>query len=516
VAGQQETIWRARVLGLGVFLTSVVAGVMTLAAGGSAPAQTARGGGEPNIVVVITDDQTKAAFNGLTMPYTRRVVAKQGTVLADAVVTSPLCCPSRASFMTGQYTHNHGAWNSYATLTDPASHLGSWLRSDGYRTAMVGKYFNHYHKAVANPTKPAPGWDQWRMLLEPMSYFNYDVSVNGDRVHRGGGDGDYSTTYLNREAVGLVRRWAPSDRPFFLWLSPHAPHDEKVRSGNSSCAGRAVPAPGDESLFANAKLPRTPAFNERKMADKPRFMRQLKRLTRPDVRELERVYRCRLASLREVDRGVKAIVEALRAKHDLNDTVIVFTSDNGLFYGEHRLRDGKRLAYEEAIDVPLAMRVPANVLGGGAAGRVSQPVANIDLAPTVLELAGSNACGGGSCRVMDGRSMVPLLRGDAGAWPADRGRLVEMRNCRYSGMLAEDELVVHHISVPKPPGKRGCKRTEAYERYDLAADPFQLRSRAKRLDDIPDPSRKRLNRLKDCQGIDGRDPAPPPGSVYCE
>ena len=517
VAGHRETILRARALGIGLLVAILAAGAALLAKAGPAPAQQAAGGADrPNIVVVITDDQTKAAFNGKTMPFTNRVVGKQGTELRDAVVSSPLCCPSRASFMTGQYTHNHGAWNSYATLTNPASHLGSWLRADGYRTAMVGKYLNHYDKAVSNPTKPAPGWDQWRMLMEPLSYYDYDVSVNGDRVRRGRGRSDYSTTYLNGEAVDIVRRWAPSKKPFFLWLSPHAPHDEKVRSSNGSCGGRAVPAPGDEDLFAKAKLPRPPSFNERRISDKPRFMRRLNMLKREEVQEIQRIYRCRLASLREVDRGVKDVVDALRARNDLNDTIIVFTSDNGLFYGEHRLRDGKRLAYAEAIDVPLVMRVPGDVLGGGAVEQISQPVANIDLAPTLLELAGADPCGGGSCRVMDGRSMVPLLSGDSGAWPADRGRGIEMRNCRYAGMLAAGELVVHHVSVPKAPGKRGCERTEAYERYDLAEDPFQLRSRAKRVNDVPSPIRARLNQLKDCHGIEGRDPVPPPGTTYCE
>jgi arylsulfatase A-like enzyme len=289
-----------------------------------------------------------------------------------------------------------------------------------------------------------------------------------------------------------------------------------VRSSNGSCGGRAVPAPGDEDLFRNANLPRPPSFDERKMSDKPRFMRRLKELKRDDVRELERVYRCRIATLREVDRGVKDVVDALEAKRDLNDTIIVFTSDNGLFYGEHRLRDGKRLAYREAAEVPIAMRVPRKFLGGNAVDRISQPVANIDLAPTLLELAGAGPCGGGSCRVMDGRSLVPLLAGDPSAWPADRGRVIEMRNCRYSALLANRELVVHHISVPKPQGKRGCERDQAFERYDLAEDPFQLRSRAQRLNDVPEAIRRRLNRLKDCQGIEGRDPAPPAGITYCD
>ena len=214
-------------------------------------------------------------------------------------------------------------------------------------------------------------------------------------------------------------------------------------------------------------------------------MRRLNMLKREEVQEIQRIYRCRLASLREVDRGVKDVVDALRARNDLNDTIIVFTSDNGLFYGEHRLRDGKRLAYAEAIDVPLVMRVPGDVLGGGAVEQISQPVANIDLAPTLLELAGADPCGGGSCRVMDGRSMVPLLSGDSGAWPADRGRGIEMRNCRYAGMLAAGELVVHHVSVPKAQASEAASEPRPTSATTWAEDPFQLRSRAERVNDVP-------------------------------
>ncbi|MGI9021465.1 MAG: sulfatase family protein, partial [Solirubrobacterales bacterium] len=484
---------------------------------GGAPGVAAGGPqARPNIVVVLTDDQTLEQFNARTMPFTHRTLGQGGTRFTDSVVTSPLCCPSRASSLTGSYTHNHGAWNSYKTFERPSEQLASWLGRDGYRTAMIGKYLNHYEEVASSPTKPGPGWDRWRMLLEPLSYYDYDVSVDGRFEHRGFGDGDYATTYLNRQAVRTVRRWAPRDRPFFLWYAPHAPHDEKGRS-KGSCAGRAVPAPGDEDLFRNADLPRPPSFNERQISDKPAFMRDLPRLRPREVDELTRIHRCRLASLREVDRGVADIVRELRASHELDDTAIVFTSDNGLFHGEHRLRDGKRLPYREAVEVPLVARIPDPVAGGAVVSKVPAPVANIDLAPTLLELAEADAClEPGTCRTMDGRSMVPLLLGNAGAWPADRARLLEMRNCRYSGLLADQQLVVHHAAVPREPTEGGCIRRSAFEHYRLDEDPFQLRNRADRKSDFPDPLRQRLNRAKDCIGVAGRDPAPPVGSSYCE
>ena len=502
----------ARRLCLGALALASACAAGALSNGGATAAAPQE---RPNIVVVLTDDQTVQQLSSKSMPFTQKTLAKGGTEFTDAVVSTPLCCPARASFLTGQYAHNHGAWNTYRTFERASDHLATWLGDAGYRTAMVGKYLNQYEDVASSPTKPAPGWDQWRMLLEPLSYYDYDVAVNGERRHRGSRDNDYATTYLNHEATELVKRWAPSKKPFFLWYAPHAPHDEKIAS-KGRCRGRAVPGPRDQDLYGRFDLPKGPSFNEREISDKPGFIRSLPRLDRDEVRELEHLYRCRSAALREVDRGVADIVRELRRRNELDESVIVMASDNGLFHGEHRLEDGKRLAYAEAVDVPLLMKVPSQFAGGATIGKVTQPVANIDLAPTLLELAGEDPCVGGRCQVMDGRSLIPLLRGNTSAWPADRGRLLEMRNCHFTGLLGAGEMVVHYASIPRRPGRRGCIHRDAYERYRLGQDPYQLKNLADRVDDIPDERRQRMNRLRDCVGIEGRDPAPPSGSIYCE
>lgn len=470
---------------------------------------------KPNIVVIETDDQPVGEFRGGVMPFTERRIADRGTRFPRYMVTSPFCCPSRGSLITGQYAHNHEAWNSYETLTEPANNLATWLGNAGYRTALVGKYLNHYDKAVDPVTRPEAGWDQWRMLLQPLTYYGYDVSDNGRRVHLGFNDRAYQTTYLNRQAANIVGRWAPEPKPFFLWMTPHAPHGEKGRSPRR-CAGKAVPAPGDEALFGNRELPRPPSFNERRMGDKPQFMRSVPRLGKDDLEELKDARRCRLASLREVDRGVRLIFRTLKEKGELGDTIIVFTSDNGLFEGEHRLKGGKRLPYREAVEVPFAARIPQKVMGTSVPGRIRQPVANIDLAPTFLELAGADPCRAvGDCRILDGRSLVPLLQGDESAWPADRGIGMEMRNCRYVAITADEQVYVEHHSVPVNPIRtQGCTKDFTVEHYDMADDPHQLRNLGP--NSASDALIDRLHHIRDCTGIEGRDPPPGPGGHYCE
>jgi arylsulfatase A-like enzyme len=470
----------------------------------------------PNFVVVITDDQTLEQLSARSMPFTHRVLEEDGTAFVNAVVTTPFCCPSRASFLTGQYVHNNGAFTSYKDFRRRKDQLATWLDFAGYRTALLGKYLNQYEKFAPTETTPAPGWDQWRMLLEPLSYYDYDVAVNGQRVHRGTRGRDYSTTYLNHQAVRLVERWAPDEAPFFMWLAPHAPHDEQGQSGGD-CSGRAVPGPGDLERLDGAELPDPPSFDERDVSDKPQFIQELPRIGAAGAQEIEHLYRCRLASLREVDRGVADIVEALRDADELDDTVLVVTSDNGLFHGQHRLDDSKRLPYAEAVEVPLLARVPGDVAGGEIEHRIAQPVANIDLAPTLLDLAGVPPCRApDSCQVMDGRSLVPLILGERKGWPRDRARLIEMRKCNWSGVLAEDQMLVQYRSVPREAGSRGCERADVWERYDLEADPFQLRNLASSEDQVPGDLRARLEDLKTCVGIEGRDPAPPAGTSHCE
>ncbi len=332
-------------------------------------------------------------------------------------------------------------------------------------------------EGASNPTKPAPGWDQWRMLMEPLSYYDYDVAVNGRAGAPRPRPQRLPTTYLNREAVELVKRWAPSEEAVLPLVSPHAPHDEKIGS-RRPCGGRAVPAPGDQDLFARAELPAAASFNEARHLRQAGFIAALPRLERGEVQGARDTSTAAAAGVAARGRPGRQGHRARAAPEErAGRTIIVFASDNGLFHGEHRLRDGKRLAYAEASTCRSLCGSPPRARRA-TVGRVTQPVANIDLAPTLLELAGADPCAGGRCQVMDGRSMVPLLRGDSGPGRPTGARLLEMRNCHFTGLLGGGEMVVHTLHPPTARTQLGCINRDAYERYDLGRDPFQLRNRA--------------------------------------
>jgi N-acetylglucosamine-6-sulfatase len=492
--------------------------------------------GRPNIVVVVTDDQTASSFTHRTMPETRRLMNTSGTRFTEYVVTTPTCCPSRATMLTGQYAHNHGVLSNgvgYSLLREKANVLPLWLRRAGYRTAHVGKFLNGYQRAAASPTAVAPGWTDWYTLLD-YRYYGYALSVDGDRVEFGSRSKDYLTRVLNREAVGLVERYSRGRKPFYLALDQFAPH----KGGGSSCAKAPEPDPKDLDRFQDTPLPRPPSFDEQDIADKPSFIRDQPTLG-PARRKLIRSrYRCRLASLRAVDRGVKKIVATLRAEHELDDTIIIFASDNGFFTGEHRLPAGKSLPYEEALRNPLAIRVPARFRAGPPVPRVDELTANIDIAPTILDFARAEPCRRGSCRTLDGRSLTPLLsaetagseqprrqslgwlRGES-SWPQSRGIAVEYGRgfladnefgaCQYAGIRTAAAVFVRYNEFGDCPGG------EERELYDLDGDPFQLQNLAD--DPAWEGEREALEaelaRFRDCAGISGRDPLPPSGH-FCD
>jgi N-acetylglucosamine-6-sulfatase len=489
---------------------------------------------KPNIIVVQTDDQSADTATRRVMPNTVRLFKEHGTTFTDYIDSGPLCCPSRAVLLTGQYGHNNGVlWdnpNPYGDLREKGNTLPVWLQRAGYRTAHLGKYLNLYARAVGDPNEVPPGWDEWHTVLEPLDYYDYVLRENGEANRYGHRPRDYLTRVLNRKAVDLIHRYVPRRRPLFMALDQFAPHGSGG-GRDPRCAATAKPDPRDRHLFEDAPLPMPPAFNEADVSDKPGYVQARPLLTGPEIHLLTRKYRCRLASLRAVDRGVARIVQALRSEHELDRTAFLFTSDNGWLLGQHRVPGNKIDPYEESLHVPFVVRLPKDLRGPhGAPRSLSTTVANVDLAPTVLRVAGAKPCSRpGHCRVLDGRSMLRAIRTDGRRWPRNRGVLLELRSpsnrarpytpCNYQGIRTSRQVyVTYHSWTSKQEG--ACTRREEVEHYDLRADPFQLDNL------FPAPAgsaaavteralRQRLAMLLDCAGIEGRDPEPASGH-YCE
>ena len=478
--------WRPGAAGVLLVLAAVIA--LALIVGGrdeqrATPVQPAAEYKEDalNVVVVMTDDQAVDTMRA--MPRTRRLLGGKGVTFDNSFVSYPLCCPSRASFQTGQYAHNHGVLDNHPPnggyqAFDAKRALPVWLSDAGYRTGFVGKYLNGYGKGKAAREVP-PGWSDWYGLPASAKQrpFGFELNENGDLVSYGGDE--YKTEVLEDKAVSLVREWAGGRRPFFLWVATDAPHKD---AGTDEDADRdPEPAPRDRGRFEREKAPRGESFNERDTSDKPGFVRGKRRLNAGEQEQIDKVYRSQLESLIAVDRLVKSIVQQLRRRGELENTVVMFTSDNGFIRGQHRIESGKASVYDEAIRVPLLVRGP----GFPEAERDGRAIGNVDLAPTILDLAGAKAD-----IAPDGLSLLPFEARRASWRPnlllevfeRDKGNFVGVRTPRYA--YAE------------------YTKKDKRELYDLYRDPKQLDNLA----GVPayaeelDRLHERVTELRDCAG----------------
>lgn len=504
-----ELGWRRVAVAATVAVGVLWAGLPTTADGRPPPKERQP---PPNVVVIVTDDQTLASYREDVMPQTVAKLGARGTTFTEAITSTPQCCPSRAGFLTGQYAHNNGVVSNnpgYPSLKRPETVLPAWLQSAGYRTAHIGKYLNGYSPAIV----PAPGWDRWRTTLE-TDYVDPKFSFDGKYVE----PNEYLTTVINREAEAAIDELSPGRKPFYVQIDQLAPHIGS-RQEPGRCAGGPIPPPAEESLYADATVPATPAIDEADVSDKPEFIRSRPVASAAQRDRFDLFYGCALATLPAVDRGIAGVVGALRRAGELDDTLIVYTSDNGYSYGEHRIALTKGLGYEEHVRVPLVVRPPEwfpRRFRRGAT--IAAPVANIDIAPTILQLAGAKPCAeGAGCRRMDGRSLVPVLRGRRPDWTEGRAILTSFdinaeaytRSCVWAGLRTPKLSMIEHLSLPDPETDE-CVPSSEYELYSLERDPLQLQN-------LGTDARlaRRLDRLRRCSGIEGRDPKRE-GVPYCE
>jgi arylsulfatase A-like enzyme len=463
---------------LGVTVALVVAAPGTPSATlGQAAAQS-----RPNVLVIETDDQTAHSLR--FMPKVNALIVNKGALFENSFVNYSLCCPSRATFLTGEYAHNHGVlgndppnggFDGFEALHG-SDNLAVWLQNAGYHTALIGKYLNGYSN---NPPVP-PGWSEWHAAARHSNrFYNYPLNENGTLVHRGRKPADFKQDVLTRKAVRFVDRRAPKPKPFFLWLTYTAPHYGGPRRNPNrplNCKGTAKPAPRHAHAFDSKRLPRPPNFNEANVSDKPAKMRSRALLDSSQIANIRRKYRCELESLLSVDEGARKVVRALRAKGELNDTLIVYTSDNGFFHGEHRIPKEKMHIYEESIRVPLAMRGPGIPRGV----KVGDLAINADLAPTIVDLANANPG-----LVMDGRSLIPVAQNPG----IERGRQLLVEQPSFEAIRTKRYMYAEHATGEK-------------ELYDLRKDRFELRSRhnAPAYASVKAQLATRLHELQTCAG----------------
>jgi N-acetylglucosamine-6-sulfatase len=429
---------------------------------GAIPETRAAPSERPNIVVLETDDQTLAELEVLRN--VRRLIGDEGVTFDNHFVSFSLCCPSRATFLTGQYSHNNGVrgnvlpWGGFEKL-DSANTLAVWLQQAGYYTVHLGKYLNGYGRM--NPTLIPPGWSEWRGSTDPQTYRFY-----GYRLNEGGllttyceppQPLCYQTDVFRDKANEIILRRAPGG-PFFLWVAFLANHSGAPREDDDPANfATPVPAPRHRNLLSGAPLPQSPSFNELDVSDKPLGIRQRPLLSHANVAAIQENWQQRRETLLALDEAVASIVETLRSTGELDETLIVFTTDNGFFHGEHRIRAGKVLWYEPSIHVPLLMRWTGNrTVPRGVHRR--QLVTNVDHASTILAAARARAG-----RLLDGVSLLPLWRdGDK-----ELGRDILIDNTPGPG---------HFDAIRTRRFKYAEYANGERELYDLHVDPYELQS----------------------------------------
>jgi N-acetylglucosamine-6-sulfatase len=423
----------------------------------------------PNIVFVLIDDLRwdELGITGhpfIKTPHIDRI-GREGALFRNAFMTTPLCSPSRASFLTGQYAHTHGITDnvdrsvaSHKLITFPLL-----LQRSGYATAFIGKWH------MGNDDTPRPGFDRWVSFKGQGSYVNPEFNEDGHDVKGSG----YITDLLSEYAVEFIKR--RHDKPFLVYLAHKAIHPEVMQHGDGSVnlaeAERFIPAERHRSLFAGKKIPRR-ANAMRSPIGKPALQRAIANLPPLGAKTAssDEVVLGRLRSLMAIEEGVGEILKTLQETSQLDNTVIVLASDNGYFYGEHGLSVERRLAYEESIRMPLLVRYPSKI----KAGTIRDEFAlNIDLAPTLLELAGLSPPA-----TTEGRSLVPLLKGSGSEWRTSF--LIEyysdkvfprMQKMGYKAVRTERWKYIHYLELD------GMD-----ELYDLKADPYEMRNIINRRD----------------------------------
>lgn len=503
----------------------------------TAPPSTLHPVKRPNLLVIEADDMRTDELRW--MPNVTRFLGGNGLTFENSFAPYPLCCPSRASFLTGRYAHNHHVLSHASPFGfgsfDDSDTLATRMQAGGYQTALVGKYLNGYGEQPVHGTRRSsltyvpPGWTDWYAgsdhLWRPgetwkgkefhggtYAYYNLTQNVNG-RVETS--PGRYSTRVLAEQTRGLIRKFGETGKPWFIWFTPVAPHhgspDEPddprpTRMTNGRMVKWRTPARPDwvKGRF-DAEISHglgTPPHGsaEADISDKPRWLRAYPELTDEEKRAERDVTRQRAEALYVLDREIGRTLETLRRTGQYDDTVLAFTSDNGYYLGEHRKRQGKIELHEPSLRVPFLISGP-----GVPHGRRYDPISTVDLAPTFASYAGIEPPA-----EVDGADMRPVIEhGDRG-WS---------RPIVTEGMMGEYPRNVRTGGFDSALNTRGLRlgrwklmeySTGEKELYDLRTDPLELQNLA------ADPQHRTVlaeleqlwRRYENCAGPDCLAPLP--------
>lgn len=427
---------------------ATVAGKLSLAAEAPALPEASAAGRPPNIILLFTDDQYWDSLD--YMPTLRDDILPQAMQFTNAFATTPLCCPSRATILTGLYAFHHNVKTNgpplggFAAFNDAQTIATGLQATSDYGTHYLGKYMNGYSD---HNTYIPPGWDNWFTFNDlgdvNRYYYDYWVNDNGAGVYYGTEQAHYSTDVLRDRAVDVIT--TAGDAPFLMYLSVYAPHRP------------ALVADRHAGAYADIPPHRPPSFDEADISDKPAWLGELPPVEHSDVDSLRAD---QLATLLAVDEALAAMLQALESTGQKDNTVIIFTSDNGFSWGEHRVV-GKWCPYESCLRVPMVIWYPGLTVGG-----VNESlVLNIDLVPTIADLADVELGA-----AVDGLSLVPLLDGTSASLREDF--LFE----HWQNLNAQNWSVI----VPTYVGVRNSRwkyvehETGERELYDLVEDPHEL------------------------------------------
>jgi arylsulfatase A-like enzyme len=478
---------------------ALVAAVLVVAAAVLATTKIADGGGagssshryvvattkRTNVVLILTDDQRWDTL--WSMPNVQKLLVHHGVTFANSFVSDSLCCPSRATILTGNYAHTtrvydnhppHGGAPVFRATGDDRSTIATWLRADGYQTGLFGKYLNSYTGGVP------PGWDRWVAFDYEPSYHPYYVFANlpnrcpgrpACRLKRE--VSTYSTKYFGNAAANFIDS-APAKKPVFVYYAPYAPHLPSF------------PQHKYANRYANLKPYRPPSYNEANISDKPPWIRRLPRFDDVENEQILAERQAEYQTLITVDQEVGHIVASLRATHRLAHSVILFASDNGISWGEHRLTVGsKQVPYDEALRVPLVVRYEPYTSRPSTDHHL---VVNTDWAPTLAEIAGATH------PAVEGRSFLPLLKHQQPSPPWRTQFLLEH-------MFGNPPSLAPAFCGIRSTGFMYARYTGGFqELYNLKTDPYELRNIAGEPSQAAELAHMRTLTAHECR-------PPPPG-----